>query len=275
MKLIAFLISVFAFEQLSKDMKNLIARELEPFSAIKMISLTPKMRKTEIYENLKVPRDFYPFELFQIAAVGKYCVCDENGRLNENINLYQVDEEGRNFLHVAAWNGHTEVVKGLAELGAALNKADNDGTTPISKAAYNGYTKVVKALVEHGADLNKADCVGYTPVYIAAYKGHTEVVKALAEHGADLNKPNNGGRTPISSAAGYGRLEVVKILAQHGADLNKARKYKLTPVYAAADFGHTEVVKFLIESKVKLDEMLLEIAETAEIKQMIQNELEK
>ena len=48
-------------------------------------------------------------------------------------------------------------------------------------AAHNGHTDIVRVLAERHADVNKAMNDGATPMYMAAHKGHTDTVRVLGE----------------------------------------------------------------------------------------------
>ena len=50
-------------------------------------------------------------------------------------------------LHLAARNGHTEVVADLLKAGADLNATDHDGMTPLHQAAANGTTRAAGELI--------------------------------------------------------------------------------------------------------------------------------
>ena len=51
-------------------------------------------------------------------------------------------------LWAGAWGGHVNVVRWLAENGANLNKASNDGQTPMHVAAKQGHVDVMRYLRE-------------------------------------------------------------------------------------------------------------------------------
>ena len=72
----------------------------------------------------------------------------------EEVNVNLVDDEDaskRTALHLAARNGHLEVVKYLLEKGGAeVNEEDNDGWTALHLAARYGHLEVVKYLLEKG-----------------------------------------------------------------------------------------------------------------------------
>ena len=69
------------------------------------------------------------------------------------------------LLIYAAWNGSTEVVKTLIEIGANINIQNDSGDTSLRLAARRGLTEIAKILVENGADMNikhsgyGSDCV--------------------------------------------------------------------------------------------------------------------
>ena len=60
-------------------------------------------------------------------------------------------------MHVAAQNGHVNVIKTLASLGAAVDTAaSTGGATPVYIAAAKGHVGVIKTLYKLGADLGRA-----------------------------------------------------------------------------------------------------------------------
>ena len=128
--------------------------------------------------------------------------------------------DGRTVLIYAAWNGSTEVVKTLIEIGANINIQNDNGDTALRLAARRGLTEIVKILVENGADMNIKDSrYGRTALIYAAREGRTEVVKLLIDNGANMNiKDSRYGRTALDMAEGRGHTEIINILraAQSG-----------------------------------------------------------
>jgi hypothetical protein len=124
------------------------------------------------------------------------------------------------------------VAKFLVEQQADVNVAKPDGWTPLHLAAWNGHVEVVKFLVEQRADVTTKDSDGWTPLHSATQNGHLEVVKFLLQSDmrfrSDVSTPDAFGRTPLHMAIYYGQGEEAKVLIEHGADLSVIDGYGKT-----------------------------------------------
>ena len=159
---------------------------------------------------------------------------------------------GSKPIHLAAANGHTEIVKFLASKMENPNESRrgdllDDGATPIHFAAQSGHIKIVEFLESLIEDPNIPGTDGRTPIYTAAANGHTEIVKFLASKVENPNQPymdqtGHGLIYPILIAARYGYTEIVKFLASVVDNPNPAGLHGWTPMHVAA---HTETLKFL------------------------------
>ncbi|QBB84304.1 hypothetical protein DEJ70_06355 [Wolbachia pipientis wAlbB] len=152
---------------------------------------------------------------------------------------------GRSPLHMAAQNGHYNVVKLLLEHGAIVGNDDKKGCTPLHLAAESDHIDVVKLLLEHEADVNVATIEGYSPLHIAAQNGHYNVVKLLLDNKADVNVAIIDGCSPLHLAAEHGHYSVVKLLLNHGADVNAKDKAGSTSLLFALKFRHFKVADLL------------------------------
>ena len=60
------------------------------------------------------------------------------------------------------------------------------GNAGLHMAAQDGHTEVVKALLDHGARVDATNDVGQTPLHRAAALGHVDTAKLLMDRGAQV-----------------------------------------------------------------------------------------
>lgn len=86
---------------------------------------------------------------------------------------------------VRIWDSHGAIPEHFFP-GRSVSEPDEDGWTALAIAAYLGHTNLVRYLIqEHHCDIHQT--IRYareTPLAIAAGQGHTEVVQVLLEAGA-------------------------------------------------------------------------------------------
>ena len=185
-----------------------------------------------------------------------------NALISNKDYLNVQDQQGSTPLHVAALNGHGEVVKILLDVGANYETPNKNGWTPLSSAAEKGHGEVVKILLEKGANYETQQKQGATPLNSAANTGHGEVVKILLEKGANYETPSKNGWTPLNSAAEKGHGEVIRVIVAHVLNKSEGVEEKTQAVkkflrefvsYSIFSFklGKAEFSKILKEEFVK------------------------
>ena len=151
------------------------------------------------------------------------------GNISEVKQLIGSDNETLNtmtafgtWLHVAAKNGHLEIVQYLIQRGIDIDvKGGTFDASALNLAAGSGHFEIVKYLIETGAELD-VSLAKRNPLFGAIYGGHKEVVKFLVEKGIDIS---------------------VRYTGENIKDMN-AYEY-------AREFGQTEIAEYL---KQKMDE---------------------
>ena len=115
-------------------------------------------------------------------------------------------------LHIAAYRGHSQVVRMLLDCGASIDGLDSNFWTPLHYAAANGQTAVVKFLLDFGANPNAVDWILDSPCMAAALNGHVESVRALLIVGVDMQLRNWYDQTALHIAAHSGAKDVFVLL---------------------------------------------------------------
>ncbi|XP_063615717.1 26S proteasome non-ATPase regulatory subunit 10-like [Penaeus indicus] len=101
---------------------------------------------------------------------------------------------GRSHLLDLVRAGDAEALQsGLASLGPRATK-DFFAEKPLHVAAEEGHDEVVKMLISAGVDVNGKNDKGWTPLHRAAYSGHSSVVTVLVTRGATVNGNSNRGK---------------------------------------------------------------------------------
>jgi len=155
-----------------------------------------------------------------------------------DINFHN-DWDG-SVLSVAAWSGHTEIVKLLLDAGAdtELGAGKDAYGTPLHHACWQGNLELVRLLLDRGAQINSENNGHETPLCFAVREGRIDVVRYLLDRGAD---PNKSGL--VASAALENRIEIAQLLLDRGAEVGMALHY-------AADRGYLGLVQLLLKYKI-------------------------
>ncbi|KAM9400481.1 uncharacterized protein ACWYII_030390 isoform 10-T10 [Salvelinus alpinus] len=191
-------------------------------------------------------------------------------------------ENGLNALHLAAKEGHVELVQELLERGSAVDSATKKGNTALHIASLAGQAEVVKILVKRGAEINSQSQNGFTPLYMAAQENHMDVVRYLLENGGNQSTATEDGFTPLAIALQQGHNQVVSVLLEndtkgkvrlpalhiaarkddtksaalllqndHNADVQS--KSGFTPLHIAAHYGNVNVATLLLNRGAAVD----------------------
>ena len=197
---------------------------------------------------------------------------------------------GGTALHVAAREGHVDIIELLFTNGADINAESETGATPLVLAAENGKIEALQFILQHKdkiVNIEARGAGGGTALHVAAIKGHADVIELLLTNGADINAESETGATPLVLAAENGKIEALQFILQHkdkivnieargagggtalhvaaikghadviellltnGADINAESETGATPLVLAAENGKIEALQFILQHKDK------------------------
>ena len=155
-------------------------------------------------------------------------------------------------IHIAAYLGELDKVKGLVAQGVDINARDIAGFTPVYCATCGTEGDIVEFLLAKGANVNARTAEGRFPLINA----DIEIAELLITKGANVNLRHRLGQTVLHSAVNRndhkGDVELVRLFLSHGADVN-AKAYGncvgwegWTPFHVACRNGNEAIVEMLI-----------------------------
>lgn len=169
-------------------------------------------------EAINIIRNFHTgLDIFEAATIGDHELVlrlagTDPGKINAHSN------DGFTALGLAAYFGHTDLVKSLLVAGADPNIASNNPlkVTPLHSACATSNYDAAELLINHGADVNAKQMQGVTPLHSAAHNGQNRIAQLLIDHGADLNAAMDNGQTPLFMAEDKNFVETAQLIKKHG-----------------------------------------------------------
>ena len=121
---------------------------------------------------------------------------------------------------------YSRVVQKLLDSNPSLIKeVDNEGKNPLHLACQGGHLMVVKCILEsqqYSEDVLEAgDKMGNTPLHLACMGGKRSIVEKLIMKGANPKTTNRDMRTPLHLAAKHNQVDVIKYLLKYVQPENK------------------------------------------------------
>lgn len=175
---------------------------------------------------------------------------------------------GTTALHLAALEGHVDVINVLVALGAELETRSHGGYTPLHCAAGGNHAEAIRELVRVRADVSVRESrSGASPLHWAARVGHVDAIDELIKQRAKVDFHDKNQNTPLMYAARHARSEAVELLLKNGASLTATNVDGRSALFHAAEAGHTQTALKLVDegSDVKqLQDYGLNAADLAE-----------
>lgn len=168
---------------------------------------------------------------------------------------HECDYDNRTALHLAAADGHLEVVEFLLSLGDTeiLDVEDRWGFTPLTLALHYGQFEVVEYMKRHGAvnatvsDHESSNLWGSKLCSLAA-EGNLEELQAIVESGGDVSCSDITNRTALHLSVASGHVNIVNWLVEHSEiDVNAVDMMGVSPLQIAIDSGNSVIQEVLRE----------------------------
>ena len=152
-------------------------------------------------------------------------------------------------LHLAAAEGHKDMVSLLLKEGCPTDVIDGNSQSPVHVAAMSGEVDIIEMLINHGLDVNLVDNGHITPLHSAAVEGQRESVYKLLRSGgkASMTMVAGDGGTPLHQAVGIGTNDIVTLLLDEGCPVNVTTSDGLTALHFAALFDRVDLVDQLVD----------------------------
>ena len=87
------------------------------------------------------------------------------------------------------------------------------GVSPLHLAAENGHLQVVDLLISKNANFNeKEKDTGLTPLHLAAKEGHLKIAEVLLAKGTEVNAKSSDDKTPLNLANRNDHKDILRLL---------------------------------------------------------------
>ncbi|XP_045198129.2 alpha-latrocrustotoxin-Lt1a-like [Mercenaria mercenaria] len=159
-----------------------------------------------------------------------------------------VDNEGSLATHYAARGDSIEILQLLIDLGINPDSGTNSGSTILHLAAYDGNTNMVKYLCDTFPHLiHVLDSTGYSAVHYAASSGEVPLLLNILQYGIDPLIRSSNGSTLLLKAVYNGKREMVQYLCTEYPELiSKTDAFGCNVLHYAACEGNFEIIQYMI-----------------------------
>ncbi|XP_018794281.1 PREDICTED: rabankyrin-5 [Bactrocera latifrons] len=152
----------------------------------------------------------------------------------------QMDNRGRNFLHLAILKDDLESVLFLLSVQVDVNSRVHDvnQSTPLHLAASSRNEMIMRTLILAGARVSETDATQKTPLHISADQGNLAAVSALLQNNADYDSVDSDGNNALHIAVRRGYLSIVReLLTESQIDAEAVNQKGRTPLHELCRTG--------------------------------------
>eukprot|EP01038_Epipyxis_sp_PR26KG_P015518 gene15518-20946_t len=191
-------------------------------------------------------------KLFLAAKEGSIEEAKKYIKLGGKVNYFYRPEDQKNSLHIAAENGHVDMVRLLLEHGAVVDSlVATSKSTSLILAGRGNKSEILKVLLEAGANIHAENAFGNTAFHEACREGYEKSIEILLAAGSNINGENHKGSTPLHffcyGSSKTNTLEGMQKLIEFGADIHSRDHQGLTPCLVCCASGRMDLLQFLLE----------------------------
>jgi 60kDa lysophospholipase len=209
-----------------------------------LLNLMDKENENE--ENLMIASTLLPTVINELVEKNNLTILKKMKNIIKMINFSKFGK--KNPLHIAAIEGHLDIIKFLLKCRVNINEIDEDKFTPLNYACSNRHREVAYFLKSQGAILNLENSFGEFFCSLA-YQGDLESIKLFYECGANLMIGDYDKKTLAHVAASCNKVEIVEYLVKEtNLNLMVEDRWGNTP-YADAT---SEEIRNVIKSKFRI-----------------------
>ncbi|XP_076367426.1 rabankyrin-5 isoform X2 [Tachypleus tridentatus] len=152
----------------------------------------------------------------------------------------QLDNKGRNFLHVAIQKSDIESVLFLLSVNVNIHSRIQDSSqlTPLHLAVETGAEMIVRNLLLAGANINDMTLQKQTALHLAASLDHSTICSVLLENSVDFDALDINLNNALHLACQKGNLATCRVLLTESRINAEAHNLRgQTPVHVLAQYG--------------------------------------
>lgn len=168
----------------------------------------------------------FDFDIFEAAFIGNVSAINDALNNGAKINATCDNADGSIFneytpLLISVFAGRLDATKTLIEQGANIHAVTETKQNVLHLAATNGHKDIIEYLFQNKPEeilyiLNNTDKNGNTPLHLSTFnKDSFEVTKQLLELGSDFNLKNLEDKSVLECARNLGHEQIVKVIESH------------------------------------------------------------
>ena len=158
-----------------------------------------------------------------------------------------LDRLDRSAAHIAAINGHLDVLKEIESLGMNMYELqDKQGNTPFFYACEFGHKHIVEYLISK-TNLETRDKLGQNALILSVVNGRNDIAKILIDNNININATDLQGKTALVHAIETNNIDLVNMLYDAGCDASILPNNKRPLLASAILTKNRDLISLLLE----------------------------